>query len=497
MDEPVHSRLRLSKVIDFYYIETLLALTDTNKSIHHPRMQEKLVSDLRNTLSELSESLSRVLVDYLTIACMEESEHSYSTAQYSYSNSMESAEHTRESILRACRDLFYMEGWSSSYGGDAWGHIAEYALEYYTIPSLPAWLDHIFDVEHNGGELFDKENAAKRAGLYVDFDGKSKLCRFLTYKFECENILAESNEWSYFLSPITVNLIQRYSNIFDVNYDEYIFINSGRRSHQYFHVNDTIQWGDNLFVGLIEETNRNVCTSCGASIPDDECYTCEHCGYPVCSDCSNYTDSCGVLCNDCMPGMYTCILCDSDTYNNSEVCDSCEEIYSKCDECEEYSVKVNEDNLCEECAEKAELDAKLTCKICEHKSSVSVPVYECGFCLDCIKDASLFIETGKPTTGITAWFTKDHFSAHPDYANVKKYDHEYNSKAKESRLELLGLLRDNGNDYLSLMVIEVWYNDTVYWQYQLVYDTPYCTVKWGDKPTQPVYKTLFEGVDNG
>lgn len=49
--------------------------------------------------------------------------------------------------------------WSSAYGGPAWGRIAEGWLLLYhakTVPQMIAYIDHIYDLEHNTGSVFTK-----------------------------------------------------------------------------------------------------------------------------------------------------------------------------------------------------------------------------------------------------------------------------------------------------------------------------------------------------
>lgn len=55
-------------------------------------------------------------------------------------------------------DLFRNQRWSSSVGGEKWGMIAQAGVHYHRgmwgSPSV--WLDHVFDLAHNGGPFFDK-----------------------------------------------------------------------------------------------------------------------------------------------------------------------------------------------------------------------------------------------------------------------------------------------------------------------------------------------------
>lgn len=462
------NKIRLSKVVDFYYLETLLSLVSTQKSSHHPRLKEKLETDLRYTLSDLSTAFSTVLVDYLTFACMGEASEANEVCDHKLSESLEHYEYTRESILKACRDLFNGEfNWSDSYGGDAWGHIAEYALEYYSIPSLTAWLDHIFDVEHNGGELFDKSHAAKKAGLLIDFNGKEELCDFLSFKFECPNILEEHTKWSGWLSRSTRKLIVRYSNIFDTPASEMLLAieHHGYTNMELFR-GSFVTWGERTYRGILIETeSREECSYCGDMSNADNMLCCEKCSDYVCDECTESVRSSSgfsYVCHSCYVNLPKCKNCEVKIFYSyeSEMCDDCNRTNTECSECEDVypNEEINEDGICEKCVE----EQKSTCKICGHNDSTSTPVYECGYCGKCISYASLHLETGKPTTGITAWVTYDHFGG-----KYTQRDIQLNSDARGYRSHLLQMLRDNGNDYLALMILDPLMTYDIHWQYNL------------------------------
>ncbi len=66
-------------------------------------------------------------------------------------------EHVR--FLQLCKEVFQKGEWSSSYGGPSWAAIAE-AAEKYLTGAYPAsvFADHAFDLEHNNGSVFGKND---------------------------------------------------------------------------------------------------------------------------------------------------------------------------------------------------------------------------------------------------------------------------------------------------------------------------------------------------
>lgn len=63
-------------------------------------------------------------------------------------------------FFRLCQEVFDCGRWSSgAYGGKAWGHIARAGFNFLAgIWSPTVFVDHVFDLRHNGGTLFDKHS---------------------------------------------------------------------------------------------------------------------------------------------------------------------------------------------------------------------------------------------------------------------------------------------------------------------------------------------------
>jgi hypothetical protein len=64
--------------------------------------------------------------------------------------------------------LYSKAGWPSSYGGPAWAQIAQAWSKLFAaqdVPSQMIWIDHIYDLQHNTGSVFNKlETYAKEGG---------------------------------------------------------------------------------------------------------------------------------------------------------------------------------------------------------------------------------------------------------------------------------------------------------------------------------------------
>jgi phosphohistidine swiveling domain-containing protein len=62
-------------------------------------------------------------------------------------------------FTKLATDLFRNGKWGSAFGGYAWGRIAEATHLYFTEQmNLTVFIDHAFDLQHNGGRLFDKHH---------------------------------------------------------------------------------------------------------------------------------------------------------------------------------------------------------------------------------------------------------------------------------------------------------------------------------------------------
>ena len=116
---------------------------------------------------------------------------------------------TKESTFR-CGMKFFNElynGWHETYGGTAWYNIAKAGLMY-GKESNTVFIDHCFDLEHNGGCIFNKH-----AFL---FDGPNDMIIFLDLK---RNAINTYRIIQYAQSKTLHKLIQRAFNLGILGYD--------------------------------------------------------------------------------------------------------------------------------------------------------------------------------------------------------------------------------------------------------------------------------------
>lgn len=130
---------------------------------------------------------------------------------------------TKESTFRCGMKFFneFYNGWHESYGGEAWYNIAKAGLMY-GKESNTVFIDHCFDLEHNGGCIFNKH-----AFL---FDGPRELIAFLDLKRQ------EMNTYriiQYAQSKTLHKLIQRAFNLGILKCD-------GSRYFRYFSDTETL-----------------------------------------------------------------------------------------------------------------------------------------------------------------------------------------------------------------------------------------------------------------
>lgn len=203
-------KLRVSMIVDFYYLELLSHLASTGHA-HNWKAAEKLVTSLEFQKDQLSKKLARCLRDYLYEICIQEAGYASYHCEQALDKPPNRTVHEPKSALLALIGQFEDEGWADDgYGGESWAKIARCALEYDKLDFI-TFVDHVADVEHNGGELFDKFGEADNVGLRLDME-KSELEGWL--EFKAHNDILGGGEYAEYLSTKTKELVNRYFNIF-------------------------------------------------------------------------------------------------------------------------------------------------------------------------------------------------------------------------------------------------------------------------------------------
>lgn len=109
------------------------------------------------------QTLARNLFDYLTLACVGELRHHVSFV-WSAGRPCSRSEAYHQALTYDPRTIlpvaalgFTRVNWSSAYGGPKWAKIAESAALYFKFRNYPVvFADHVVDLSHNGGIVFDK-----------------------------------------------------------------------------------------------------------------------------------------------------------------------------------------------------------------------------------------------------------------------------------------------------------------------------------------------------
>ena len=393
--------IRLSTIVEFYTLELLSALSNQtprgmNSEVARSLASKKFESDLARYRARLEKNLGRAIRDYLIIASAREARHAFTCANEHISQFGQWRSITRykpSAVIMALRTQFNDVEWThGGYGGTSWGGIVDCAATYYELDNLTAFIDHVLDVEHNGGRLFDKTTAAQYVGLNMDWS-KTDIHAFLTWKFESPDLLLDPrlyDMYGYCLSGKTVEFITRYANIY-LPREERAPIECGIKVQRARHGKpsdngamyyEPLHWDDTECHFYLEESeNGSVCESCGDHVYDGDEYPtesgwtyCESCysdkiaycegGHEVEADDAIYLDE-GTYCEDCATNDHTlCDECDewkskgdSFVYDGMDLCDECIDVHAP--ECAHCEVLVLEE-------ERAELNP-VTCIECESK----------------------------------------------------------------------------------------------------------------------------------
>lgn len=159
--------LGLTHIQDFYMLEALKRHMAEQEMSHK---NETLLAKVTDAFETLVPDLAKAMYLYLYVSSMGEARHaSREVAQDYYirglyhgprSLAMEHAlNFDPKKCLPVLDSLFRDQPWeSSSYGGKKWADIVKGAMLYGTVPDA-AFVDHVVDLQHNGGTAFSKMEA--------------------------------------------------------------------------------------------------------------------------------------------------------------------------------------------------------------------------------------------------------------------------------------------------------------------------------------------------
>ncbi len=220
-------KMKLEHFHDFYFLQALKAGiareigNDPDKAFS--RSVEKLELDLAKAMDEIIPNIALRTFVYLYAACFGESRHARETVAHMKFMPCTLSMH-RTGIYKMSTDYrpttrnldalisMFEQRWKSGFGGVAWCKIAK-ALKMYFTDTPTSFIDHVIDLEHNGGTAFNKEDSNESLDFVAWYP--TRLSYFLDYKFS-KDILSERPTFLDYLkvTPKVCNLVRRFTTIF-------------------------------------------------------------------------------------------------------------------------------------------------------------------------------------------------------------------------------------------------------------------------------------------
>lgn len=374
--------MTLDHFFDFYYLEALRAGLSMAKSANPDNLFRKaflkLENDVNETFDALCDTMALHIYVYLWVAALGEATYADENCETCISE-LTGGWSERDALnyfpsdtnVQIVKDIYDQSWASGGYGGDAWLEIVE-AMDMYGKVTNATFIDHAVDLEHNGGNVFDKTSGST-CGLEC-YGEKGDLKEFLNVKFT-NDILnnIEYKTWTtrnldVHISKKVHTLMQRYHNIvanvgvLDIVQPTLEFLTpySVDWDYQEFNVQDAnggmeCEWCHDK---IDEDDHYNAPN--GDAICED-CYenhisSCEHCGEATDNDemsevtvIENHQEN---WCEGCVSNdATTCDICadlvSQDnalmTEDNYWICEDCKDDYF-CEECNEYYYDLNTHN---------------------------------------------------------------------------------------------------------------------------------------------------------
>lgn len=354
------NEMSIKRFYDFYMLEAMRAgmamAKSDNPEIAFKHSFEKLEADVNKAFDELTDTMSKRIRLYMWAACLGEGRHGGRVADmkltndeidgegrgfvFSQANNYPIDQHN----LDVMTELFDAK-WRGSYGGKKWGAIVE-AIALFDEVSPATFIDHAIDLEHNGGNIFNKSDG-RREPVKLENDGLYQVRSFLDDKFRYDiltcGVKAE-------VTQRTMILLDRYRNVVNKNAVYYrVDVSS-----EWFVDAFDVEYGEETLDIEDSEGGWQECAFCSNKIDPDEHY-------------HSPDDDC--ICEDCYDAKYaTCENCgdlhskyDLEDVDGNDLCEDCIQTggWVKCENCGDWTQDyiVTEDNseyFCEECAEKCE-----------------------------------------------------------------------------------------------------------------------------------------------
>lgn len=215
---------------DFYYLIALQAGLAGRPDLTYSHSATKLRDDIQDTLDSVAENIAKRTFVYLFAACLGESRHAREktardrfctntlklnrNALYETVTDYAPSKHNFDALVS-----IFDQPWEAGFGGKAWRDIAKALHAYATLPAA-AFIDHVIDLEHNNGTVFNKRDAKYSIRFSVSYDGHFR--SFLDYKFR-RDILKNRSYNPLSVSRPVYKLIQRYATITNTAAPDWVY----------------------------------------------------------------------------------------------------------------------------------------------------------------------------------------------------------------------------------------------------------------------------------
>lgn len=179
--------MELAHLADFYVLRSIIA--------HEDEMPD-LAARARVELEKIGPVMSRCMLDYMFLISFGEARHasrfsgiSWYWKQIPYEEGRSGSyhhaiEYDPLKVLPQLAEVFNQSGWTNSYGGKKWAKICTTTHQMWTTPTNPSIvIDHIVDLEHNGGSAFNKPEVKEVIDFQVsNWRQPMNIKEFLNYK---------------------------------------------------------------------------------------------------------------------------------------------------------------------------------------------------------------------------------------------------------------------------------------------------------------------------
>lgn len=330
----------LSNALDFYFLEALRIqpVRFGNKP------QERLRRDVVNLHDQVSHDLARAFYDYLVITSTGEARHTrFKSSEGMVIREIDVREKVDayrnalrfdpDQLLPYVHSVFSKNRWpTGGFGGRAWAQVVEAARMYGNVPDI-VFIDHVIDIEHNNGNVFNKPEIKYAADFKLDID-TDHLLEFLTWKAH-KDILDPGNvgglgHLQTYVSKFVYRLMQRYWTI---------YLGESQHPRHYRHSQQRsfkkhkdlpaypryrpVSWGQDRVSTFWKHEELEKCDACGTGhIYPDEMHRSAEVGKNKTADlCPNCYDN-RLKCDKC--GCYTTLDNKKHSSKHSWVaCDEC------------------------------------------------------------------------------------------------------------------------------------------------------------------------------